>query len=191
MALVNDGPNFLFSLLLLLALIDQHVREPGEHDGVAGDRVQHHHHHRRADPRDHAHRQHQGSSRGLRSHRDVLILDEVLADDPSTPANVRLALWLAAGVPERDDVQEAGDAHAAAGRGAVDEAQEPAQELPAAGAAVRAAAVGGHARRRRVPHRPRPPRGAPQGHQVPPLPRPRAPGTRSQTPSCRPGHPVR
>ena len=58
------------------------------------------------------------------------------------------------GVPERDDVQEAGDAHAAAERGAVDEAQEPAQELPAPGAAVRAAAVGGHARRRRVPHRP-------------------------------------
>ncbi|KAL5662460.1 hypothetical protein ACJX0J_029585, partial [Zea mays] len=117
----------------------QHVRQPGEHDGVAGDRVQHHHHHGRARPRHHAHRQHQG-------------------------------------VPERDHVQEAGHAHAAARRGVVDEAQETAAELPRPGAPVRAPAVGRHARRRRVPDRARPPRGPPPGHQVPPLPRPRPPG---------------
>ncbi|XP_044350402.1 uncharacterized protein [Triticum aestivum] len=90
------------------------------------------------------------------------------------------------GVPERDHVQEAGDAHAAAERGVVDEAQEPAAELPAPGAAARAAAVGGDARRRRVPHRARPPRGPPPGHQVPPLPRPRPPGA-ALPPHGRPG----
>ncbi|TVU34873.1 hypothetical protein EJB05_16728, partial [Eragrostis curvula] len=38
-----------------------HVWESGEHNGVAGDCVQHHHHHRRADSRDDAHRKHQGN----------------------------------------------------------------------------------------------------------------------------------
>jgi hypothetical protein len=116
---------------------------------VAGDRVQHRHHHRRADSRDDAHREHQGNEQCT-----VVVLADGL-DASCERLMVSYGLWLAAaGVPERDDVEEAGDAHAAAQRGAVDEAQGPAQELPAPGAPVRAAAVGGHARRRRVPHRP-------------------------------------
>jgi hypothetical protein len=48
------------------------------------------------------------------------------------------------GVSERDDVQETGDAHTVAVRGAVDEVQGVVVELWALGAVVRATVVGGH-----------------------------------------------
>lgn len=80
------------------------------------------------------------------------------------------------GFPPRDDVQEASFALEDDEPGPVDAAAEHAGGDPAAGAAVRAAALGGDAWGGRARDDAAVAGWYEEGHQVPPLPRPRSAG---------------